>query len=583
MTNVTRDPLLDMKAGNYRLVARLGAGGMGEVYKGVHEEIGSKVAIKLLHATSARDRSAQERFLLEAKAVNRIEHRGVVKVIDAGRLENGRPYLVMELLEGKSLHELQRERVPIADAVHAMIEVLDALAAAHAAGVVHRDLKPANLFRTRDGRTVVLDFGVAKLMASDAPVRLTLTGSAVGTPHYMAPEQIRGQPVTPACDIYACGVVLFELLCNRRPFEDVDEDSVMIGHLERRPPPPRALEPAIPIAISDVILKALAKEPAKRFASAAEMRDALLAAPLTDAGPTRAVTPSKSPWARPEAAAAPDTAPTVRQLPVPPQPTTPTPEPPQRRRNQWAMTFLFGGAAAAIVATIIVVVLTRSEKHVAPTRVAPSDAAETCAALLDQQIGTSYAPELRRLFARLCDADQWSPATVHCMVTQAPNSCLHLLSANQDMHLEQASRELLQRATTDAMPDDPPLDAGVAPVKKPRRDVDQGRPVDGDDELAPDLKDPWSSPSPAPARGSVVIESVPQGAKILLHGQLLAVTPWAGQLPVGRTMITLEKSGYMRIEAELDVDASKNTVFKRELKLQKNDKNDTGLLKPDWR
>jgi len=284
-------------AGNYRLVARLGAGGMGEVYKGVHATIGSKVAIKLLHATAARDRSLQERFLLEAKAVNRIEHPGVVKVLDAGRTDNGRPFLVMELLDGSSLHELCKAgNLSMPQACRAMVDVLDALAAAHAAGVIHRDLKPANLFRTRDGRTVVLDFGVAKLMATDAPVRLTMTGSAVGTPHYMAPEQIRGQPVTPAVDIYAAGVVLFELLCGRRPFDNTDDESVMLGHLEKRPPPPRALEPAIPIAVQDVILAALAKDPAKRPPTAAAMRDALRAALDTAASPAG---PAPSPWARP--------------------------------------------------------------------------------------------------------------------------------------------------------------------------------------------------------------------------------------------------------------------------------------------
>src|SRR5512139_542426 len=306
-------------AGNYRLVARLGAGGMGEVYKGVHDAIGSKVAIKLLHATAARDRSLQERFLLEAKAVNRIEHPGVVKIIDAGRMDNGRPFLVMELLDGSSLHDLHKAgKLSLVDACRAMVDVLDALAAAHAAGVVHRDLKPANLFRTKYGRTFVLAFGVAKLMASDAPVRLTMTGSAIGTPHYMAPEQIRGKPVTPAVDIYAAGVVLFELLCNRRPFDHTDEDGVMAAHLEQRPPPPRALEPAIPLAVQDVILTAIAKYPAKRPPSAAAMRDALRAA-ITDV-PSAPATPARSPWARPDAAAPPPAIPDSMNVPTLPSP-----------------------------------------------------------------------------------------------------------------------------------------------------------------------------------------------------------------------------------------------------------------------
>src|SRR5688572_8520759 len=230
------DPLIGTMAGNYKLVERLGAGGMGEVYKAVHPSIGSKVAIKLLHAVAARAPGIQERFLIEAQAVNRIEHDGVVKIIDAGRLESGRPFLVMELLHGESLQQIKkRARMPVSEACKVMIDVLDALEAAHRAGVVHRDLKPPNVFRTKSGRTIVLDFGIAKLMAPEANLRLTLTGMAVGTPHYMAPEQIRGLPITPAVDVYAAGVMLFELVCGRHPFEGDNDESLFEGHLVKRP------------------------------------------------------------------------------------------------------------------------------------------------------------------------------------------------------------------------------------------------------------------------------------------------------------------------------------------------------------
>jgi hypothetical protein len=270
---IVADPLLDTMAGNYRLVAKLGAGGMGDVYKAIHATIGSKVAIKVLHATS--DPDSEERFLREAKAVNLIEHDGVVKVLDAGRLASGRPFLVMELLDGDALSELQKANAlaPV-DACLVMADVLDALSAAHAASVIHRDLKPANIFRTRSGRTVVLDFGIAKLLAADGPARLTMSGSAIGTPAYMAPEQIGDRDVGPPADLYAAGVVLFELLCGRLPFDGGTVD-ILNGHLERSPPPPRALRPELPAAISELLLRALEKEPAKRFPSAAAMRDAL--------------------------------------------------------------------------------------------------------------------------------------------------------------------------------------------------------------------------------------------------------------------------------------------------------------------
>jgi serine/threonine-protein kinase len=142
---------------------------------------------------------------------------------------------------------------------------------------VHRDLKPPNIFRTRNGRTVVLDFGVAKLLAPDAPVRLTVTGAAVGTPHYMAPEQIR-DAVGPSADIYAAGVVLYELLCNRLPFDGGNTVEIMHSHLEREPVSPRTLRGEIPQAVQDVVMKALAKDAGDRFPTAAAMRDALRAA-----------------------------------------------------------------------------------------------------------------------------------------------------------------------------------------------------------------------------------------------------------------------------------------------------------------
>jgi serine/threonine protein kinase len=331
--------LIGAMAGGFRIVARLGAGGMGEVYEGVHPTIGKSVAIKVLHTTGAGDPAAHQRFFLEAQAVVRVNHDGVVSVFDVGSLEDGRPYLVMELLEGQSLHALNKQaRLPVKDACRIVMDVLDALAAVHAVGVVHRDLKPSNIFRTRSGRTVVVDFGIAKLLAPDAPHplttagtavgtphllgpgsphSLTMAGTAIGTPHYMAPEQIRGLPVTPAIDIYAAGVTLFELLCGRRPFEGADED-IYLGHLERRPPPPRALEPSIPLPVQDVILTALAMDPAKRHASAAVMRE-LLRAAIEDsaAAATPPAAEAHSPSARREPVPSPPTAePTLHDTPA---------------------------------------------------------------------------------------------------------------------------------------------------------------------------------------------------------------------------------------------------------------------------
>ncbi|MBA3499323.1 MAG: protein kinase [Myxococcota bacterium] len=503
------DPLIDTMAGNYRLVARLGAGGMGEVYKGVHGQIGSKVAIKLLHAMAARDNSLQQRFLLEAKAVNRIEHPGIVKVIDAGRTDGGRPFLVMELLEGASLHELRKEgKLTISEACRSMVDVLDALAAAHAAGVIHRDLKPANLFRTREGRTVVLDFGVAKLMANDAPVRLTMTGSAVGTPHYMAPEQIRGEPATPSVDIYAAGVVLFELLCGRRPFDNTDDESVMVGHLERRPPPPRALEPAIPIAVQDLILAALQKDPAKRPRSALAMRDALRAA--TDGVASSAVREPPSSASIPTLAA--------------------TPSAKAPRPSRLRTLALVGAALFALLGVILIVYAAKrsradraaSEPTVAKPAVPVDALFATCAQLVTiDPVGVADAQHaaVQAAFFQRCAEDRWDVAVIHCFVTVTTvvdlARCIGALTPDQRDRLESA------------------LDV------KPK--------------IAESIGD---------AKSMVSIQSYPSGAAISIDGVQLGKTPWAGQLPLANAIVEFAMPGYKPRSASINVRGDRPNVLK---------------------
>jgi serine/threonine-protein kinase len=277
----TSPDLVGRTIGSYRLVERIGSGGMGDVYKAVHGEIGAKVAIKILNATSAADETSTARFLREAQAVNRIDHEDVVQIVDAGRLlPEGRPYLVMELLDGESLGDVLKRnpRPPIGTACRIAGDVLEIAAAAHAEEIVHRDLKPHNVFLTRGGRTVILDFGVAKLLSSAAAVRLTATGAIVGTPRYMAPEQIRDSPVDARADIYSIGCILYEMACGRPPFDSEVALEVLKAHLAARPPPPRALRPEIPESLQNVILTALGKRPDQRFQTAAAMRTALASA-----------------------------------------------------------------------------------------------------------------------------------------------------------------------------------------------------------------------------------------------------------------------------------------------------------------
>jgi serine/threonine-protein kinase len=267
--------LLGEQLGNYVAIAELGSGGMGEVIRAVNPLIGTHVAIKVLRASCANDPAARQRLLREAQAVNRIASSGVCKVSDAGALADGRPYLVMELLVGESLDAcVARTRLSLSDACRIIHDVLDVVDAAHRAGIVHRDLKPANVFLSNT-RTVVLDFGVAKLLDAGNEAGLTNTGAVLGTPHYMAPEQIKSQSIDARTDVYASSVMLYEMIVGRRPFEGASDFEVLSGHIDRRPPPPRALQPDIPADLQSIVLTGLAKDPAKRFQTAAAMRTAL--------------------------------------------------------------------------------------------------------------------------------------------------------------------------------------------------------------------------------------------------------------------------------------------------------------------
>ncbi|MBX3160786.1 MAG: serine/threonine protein kinase [Deltaproteobacteria bacterium] len=288
------DPLLGTDIGRYRVASVIGEGGMGRVYRAVQPMIGSRVAIKVLSDQCARNPELLERFFSEARAVNMIRHENIVSVIDLSRLEDGRPFIVMEFVEGKTLAELIRARrgsggaggggpepsddhAPLGGVVQVMGEVLSALAAAHAIGIVHRDLKPDNVLVTAEGHAKVLDFGIAKLAPGLSHLSpRTRTGALLGTPSYMAPEQISGGGrIDPRTDVYAAGVVLFEAVTGRVPFQSETLFDLMREHLETAPPPPSKLRRELPASIEQVILTALAKQPEHRFQTAQAMASAL--------------------------------------------------------------------------------------------------------------------------------------------------------------------------------------------------------------------------------------------------------------------------------------------------------------------
>ncbi|MBM4777378.1 MAG: protein kinase [Archangiaceae bacterium] len=297
------DDLTGSTVGEYQVVGKLGVGGMGIVYEGKHPVIGKRVAIKVLLPQLSSQSELVQRFLAEARAVNEIRHRGIVDIFSFGSLASGALYFVMEYLEGESLDKLieRRGAIPVPEALAIVEEVLDALVAAHEAHVVHRDIKPSNLFlvtgRNNKAYVKLLDFGIAKLTSREHNESQPQTRASVimGTPDYIAPEQAKGAPITPQTDLYAVGVVLYELLTGQRPFRGDNPIQTMWMHLEQATPRPSSVVPDLPTQIDELCLWAMQKNPGDRPKSADHFREVVaslrasfarnaLGSPLTPAG-----------------------------------------------------------------------------------------------------------------------------------------------------------------------------------------------------------------------------------------------------------------------------------------------------------
>jgi serine/threonine-protein kinase len=255
--------------GDWRIDGPIGIGGMGAVYAATHTAIGKRAAIKVVRADLCANPLTTERFLQEARVVNQVGHPAIIDIFHLGTLEDGRPYLVMELLQGKTLGQRMVEgRVLPVEAIDILLEVCDGLAAAHASGVVHRDLKPDNIFLAEGAAGIevkLVDWGIAKLMdCLPTSGTLTTTGTLVGTPQYMSPEQARGKAIDGRTDVYALGTIAYELFLEGPPFAADNVADLVTMQLREPPPPPSEVWPDIPVALEGLLLAMLAKRPEGR-------------------------------------------------------------------------------------------------------------------------------------------------------------------------------------------------------------------------------------------------------------------------------------------------------------------------------
>ena len=255
-------------AGRYRLERKLGGGGMADVWLAEDQELGRKVAIKMLHDRYANDTQFVERFRREATHAAGLSHPNVVSIFDRGEA-GGSYFIVMEYVEGRTLKELivTRGPCPVPVAISYVRQVLAALRYAHRNGIVHRDIKPHNVLVDHEGRVKVADFGIARAGSS----QMTEAGSIIGTAQYLSPEQARGAPVDESSDLYSTGILLFELLTGKVPFTGETPDEIAMKHLSQVPPAPSSIRSEVPHDLDLVVLRALAKEPADRYRSAKEM------------------------------------------------------------------------------------------------------------------------------------------------------------------------------------------------------------------------------------------------------------------------------------------------------------------------
>ncbi len=315
--------------GRYRIERKLGAGGMADVWLAEDTHLQRQVALKVLHARYAQDREFVERFKREAESAAGLAHPNVVAVYDRGEFD-GNSYIAMQYVEGPTLKQMIDSGLSSEQAVLLVRQVLEAARFAHRSGIVHRDLKPQNVIVDAEGKAVVTDFGIARAGVSE----ITQTGSVMGTPHYLSPEQAQGFEVTPVSDLYSIGVILYEALTGRVPFEGESAVAVAMKQVSQTPQRPSSIRPTISPALDAVVMRALEKDPGQRFQSA----DAFIAA-LDQA------------MRQPQVGAG-----TQAFAPLPPVVAEETTEEEEKRRRNW---WIVAALAAVLIGALIGLLLTR--------------------------------------------------------------------------------------------------------------------------------------------------------------------------------------------------------------------------------